>query len=544
MSAIGEFLAASNLLPHGHCLFWRPDLLLLHVISDALIALAYFSIPLALIELLRRRKDLVFNQVFLLFAAFITACGLTHIFNLADIWFALYPLSGLMKAFTAFISLVTAVACWKLLPAVVALPSPKQLSDEVERRKLAENDLRQHNDRLELRVAERTAELSAVNQQLVEEVKTRSQLQKRAEFLAAVVDWSDDAIVRISTDHVIQAWNRGAEKLYGYSEDEAIGQPISMLFPEGQSIEQVLPASTDQFEATTAEVVRLTKAGEEIHVLLTISPIRDSESDTLIGFAGISRSIQERYEAEQKIKHTADVLRKTNSDLKDFVYIASHDLQEPLRLITSYLNIINEDYGDKFDDDGRRYVNYVLDSSERLQQLINDLLGYSRLNTSEQPIALADTKDILKQVIADSRVLIEEKSGQIEASGELPIINCDQSQLRLVLSNLINNALKYSQDQQPPRITVSASQNESETLFEVADNGIGFEPKQAERIFQVFRRLHPRHKYSGTGIGLSICKKIVERHGGRIWAESEPGVGSKFFFTIPKQINPELGELS
>jgi hypothetical protein len=205
MSAIGEFLAASNLLPHGHCLFWRPDLLLLHVISDALIALAYFSIPLALIELLRRRKDLVFNQVFLLFAAFITACGLTHVFNLADIWFALYPLSGLMKAFTAFISLVTAVACWKLLPAVVALPSPKQLSDEVERRKLAENDLRQHNDRLELRVAERTAELSAVNQQLVEEVKTRSQLQKRAEFLAAVVDWSDDAIVRISTDHVIQA---------------------------------------------------------------------------------------------------------------------------------------------------------------------------------------------------------------------------------------------------------------------------------------------------------------------------------------------------
>jgi light-regulated signal transduction histidine kinase (bacteriophytochrome) len=317
-----------------------------------------------------------------------------------------------------------------------------------------------------------------------------------------------------------------------------------MLFPEGQSIEKVLPASTDQFEATTAEVVRLTKAGEEIHVLLTISPIRDSESDTLVGFAGISRSIQERYEAEQKIKHTADVLRKTNSDLKDFVYIASHDLQEPLRLITSYLNIINEDYGDKFDDDGRRYVNYVLDSSERLQQLINDLLSYSRLNTSEQPIALADTKDILKQVIADSRVLIEEKSGQIEASGELPIINCDQSQLRLVLSNLINNTLKYSQDDQAPKITVSASQNESETLFEVADNGIGFELKQAERIFQVFRRLHPRHKYSGTGIGLSICKKIVERHGGRIWAESEPGVGSKFFFTIPKQINPEIGELS
>lgn len=544
MSAIGEFLAASNLLPHGHCLFWRPDLLLLHVISDALIALAYFSIPLALIELLRRRKDLVFNQVFLLFAAFITACGLTHIFNLADIWFALYPLSGLMKAFTAFISLVTAVACWKLLPAAVALPSPKQLSDEVERRKLAESDLRQHNDRLELRVAERTAELSAVNQQLVEEIKTRSQLQKRAEFLAAVVDWSDDAIVRISTDHVIEAWNRGAEKLYGYNEDEAIGQPISMLFPEGEDATHLLSANPKQAEATTAEVVRVTKAGEKIHVLLTISPIRDSDSDELIGFAGISRSIQERYEAEQKIKHTADVLRKTNSDLKDFVYIASHDLQEPLRLITSYLNIINEDYGEKFDDDGRRYVSYVLDSAERLQQLINDLLSYSRLNTSEQPIALADTKDILKQVIADSRVLIEEKSGQITAATDLPIINCDQSQLRLVLSNLINNALKYSQDEQPPSITVSASQNENETLFEVADNGIGFEPKQAERIFQVFRRLHPRHKYSGTGIGLSICKKIVERHGGRIWAESEPGVGSKFFFTIPKQINPELGELS
>lgn len=179
---MNEFLAAANLLPHGHCLFWRPDLLLLHVVSDVLIALAYFSIPLALVELLRRRRDLVFNHVFLLFAAFITACGLTHLFNIADIWLAMYPLSGLMKAFTALISLVTAVACWRLLPAATALPSPTQLREEVQRRQAAEAQLRDHNSQLEQQVDERTSEIRQVNQQLLAEVESRKQLQKRAEL--------------------------------------------------------------------------------------------------------------------------------------------------------------------------------------------------------------------------------------------------------------------------------------------------------------------------------------------------------------------------
>lgn len=274
MSDLAEFLAASNLLPHGHCLFWRPDLLLLHVISDALIALAYFTIPLALLELIRRRKDLVFNHVFLLFACFITACGLTHVFNLADIWLALYPYSGIMKAITAVISLATAITVWRLLPDAVSLPSHQQLQ-------------------------ERNIEIARINGQLREEIQTRKQ-------------------------------------------------------------------------------------------------------------------------AEQKLSEYANTLNTTNEELKDFVYIASHDLQEPLRLITSYLNVIKEDYGDKFDDDGQRFIDYTLDSSGRLQQLVTDLLGYSRLTTDQKPMAEYDSREIVQTALDDLTVAIEEAGANVHLTNTLP----------------------------------------------------------------------------------------------------------------------------
>lgn len=541
MSALSEFLVASNLLPHGHCLFWRPDLLLLHVISDALIALAYFSIPLALLELLRRRKDLVFNHVFLMFAAFIMACGLTHVFNVADVWLGMYPLSGLMKAFTAFISVVTAVACWKLLPAAVALPSPTQLQEEVTRRKHAEHELRGHNNRLELRVAERTAEITQINEQLTEEIEARVAAQERSQFLAEVVEWSDDAIVRVDTKGIIQSWNKGAETLYGYSADEIIGQSIEITFPDDEAgAETLFSKLLENPISHTREVRRVAKDGTVIHVLLTISPIRHGENEKIIGFAGISRSIQERIESEQALMASSERLMKINAELKNFVYIASHDLQEPLRLIISYLTILQEDYSDKLDEDGIRYIGYTVESGERLQQLINDLLGYSRLTTAKTEMGITNPQALIQHVQDDLKLLIEEKSAEITVSPNLPELQCDAPQLRLVFQNLISNALKYCGEGTTPKIDISATQDDVETCFKITDNGIGFEQRQADRIFQVFRRLHPRHHYSGTGIGLAICKKVLERHGGRIWAESEVGAGSTFYFSIPRNIDSAI----
>jgi len=544
MGSVGEFLAYNNLLPHGHCLFWRPDLLMLHVVSDALIALAYFSIPLTLIELLRRRKDLVFNHIFLMFAAFILACGLTHVLNIADIWLALYPASGLMKAFTAIISLITAVTCWKLLPAAESLPSPSQLADEVSRRVEAEQELRSINYDLEQRVAERTDEINQINQQLRQEIIEREHAQDRAEFLAAVVHYSDDSIVRIDLDGLVQSWNAGAEKLYGYSEQEMLGQHISKLFPPDapelkQVIEDNQSPTTDK--RVTNEVVRVTKSGEYLHVLLTISPIKD-QAGNITGYAGISRSIQERIENEQRLQASTEELLKANADLKDFVYIASHDLQEPLRLITSYLHILDEDYGDKFDEDGKRYLGYTLESADRLQHLILDLLGYSRLTTNTQPITECDSREVIKTALDDLQLAVNNKQAQIILADNLPLLRCDQTQLRLLFQNLISNSLKYCDDDVTPQINISATEAEHHFQFTIQDNGIGFDSKHSDRIFQVFRRLHARHKYEGTGIGLAICKKIVSRHGGEIWAESEVGKGSRFHFTLLK--NPPQKSLA
>lgn len=357
--------------------------------------------------------------------------------------------------------------------------------------------------------------------------------------LAAVVDWSDDAIARLDKNGIIIYWNKGAEKLYGYAEDEMLGKHIAILEDSrGINLDELDYAEQD-IRPLAKEVIRRTKAGKYIHVLRTVSPIRNSENGEVIGYASISRSIEARIKAEQRLSASANHLRKANRDLKDFVYIASHDLQEPLRLISSYLQIIKEDYGDKFDEDGERYIDYTLQSSQRLQSLINDLLGYSRLNTTQQPLAKIDLEKLVAHTINDQQILIQEKNGTIKIDGELPRVFGDQAQLGLVFSNLITNALKYSSNERLPEITISATSNTDETIICVADNGIGFEQRQAERIFQVFRRLHAPHQYSGTGIGLSICKKVIDRHGGRIWAESEPGVGSQFFFSVPHNIDPD-----
>lgn len=529
MGAVGEFLAYNNLLPHGHCLFWRPDLLMLHVISDAVIALAYFSIPLALIELLRRRKDLVFNHVFLMFAAFILACGITHVLNITDIWFGLYPISGLMKAFTAVISMITAVTCWRLLPAAEALPSPSQLEAEVARRVDAEKELRAINYDLEERVNQRT-------EQLRTEIKERESAQDRAEFLAAVVHYSDDSILRMDLDGVIQSWNAGAENLYGFTEAEMLGQNIKTLTPPEHASAPSLLELTEQdqqHKSISTETVRLTKSGKRVHVLITISPIKD-QSGEITAYACIARDIQARIEAEQQLRDNTDELLKANADLKDFVYIASHDLQEPLRLITSYLNILHEDYGDKLDEDGLRYMGYTLESADRLQQLILDLLGYSRLTTSERKLNEANSNEIIQEALDDLQLMVNNKSAKIEVDEKLPNVLCDQTQIRLLFQNLISNSIKYSKEDEAPIIRISAKETDKAYQFTVEDNGIGFEAKHAERIFQVFRRLHARHKYEGTGIGLAICKKIAGRHGGEIWAESEVGKGSKFHFTLSK----------
>ncbi|MBW4565299.1 MAG: GAF domain-containing protein [Mojavia pulchra JT2-VF2] len=240
-------------------------------------------------------------------------------------------------------------------------------------------------------------------------------------------------------------------------------------------------------------------------------------------------------------------LTRSNAELEQFAYIASHDLQEPLRMVTSYLQLLERKYKNKLDANADEFIAYAVDGALRMQTLINDLLNYSRVSTRGEPFALVNCTTVLARAIANLRVAIEESRAVI-THGFLPEVMADSIQLTQVFQNLIGNAIKFRREE-PPQIHITAirktanpdgensnlSPSENEWLFSVRDNGIGLETQYAERIFVIFQRLHSRSKYPGTGIGLAICKKIIERHGGRIWMESEPGQGSIFYFTIPDQ---------
>jgi PAS domain S-box-containing protein len=250
--------------------------------------------------------------------------------------------------------------------------------------------------------------------------------------------------------------------------------------------------------------------------------------------------ITERRLAEDRLAQQAQELAHYNAELQQFAYVASHDLQEPLRMVASYVQLLARRYRGKLDSDADEFIGYAVDGASRMQQLINDLLKYSRVGTRSGSSVPVDCNDLLAGVLDNLQVAIEE-SGAVITAGPLPTVAADPVQLAQVFQNLIGNAIKFHGDQ-PPRAHVSATEQASEWLFSVRDNGIGIDPEYFNRVFVIFQRLHGRSDYPGTGIGLAIAKKIVERHGGQIWIESVPGAGSTFHFTLPTARDAEAKE--
>ena len=276
----------------------------------------------------------------------------------------------------------------------------------------------------------------------------------------------------------------------------------------------------------------------------------------VIGTFGLSRDITARKAAEEALAEKAEELARSNRELEQFAYVASHDLQEPLRMIASYTQLLERRYKDKLDKDAHEFIQYAVEGAMRMQVLINDLLNYSRLGTRGKPFAETDGNEVLARALENLKIAIQDAGAKVTHT-PLPTIMADGTQLIQLLQNLISNAIKFRSKAAPevhiaaelkpaPKIgSLQAAEPKSpiggppsvakEWLFSIRDNGIGIESQYFERIFVIFQRLHTREQYAGTGIGLAICKKIVERHGGRIWVESTPGSGTTFFFTIPDE---------
>ncbi len=374
-----------------------------------------------------------------------------------------------------------------------------------------------------------------------------TEIKKTAEEnrkLANVVESSDDAIITKSLEGSILSWNKGAEQIYGYSKEEVIGKNISILAPSElkNEIEELIDKIKSHENVHHYETLRLKKNGTLIDVSITLSPIFD-DSGRLIAISNISRDITERKTAErkledyrnsleEKVEKRTEELARSNAELEHFAYIASHDLREPLRMITSFLQLLERRYKDKLDQDANEFIGYAVDGSRRLNDMITDLLEYSKVTSSEPILIPVNLEEVLEDALINLVIPTEEKNAIIDYD-PLPTINGDAKLLTMLFQNLIGNGIKYN-DKNPPKIHISTKEENDQYIISVKDNGIGIKPEHLDRIFTIFQRLHAKDEYEGTGIGLAIAQKIVNQHHGEIWAESEPGKGTTFYFTLLK----------
>jgi PAS domain S-box-containing protein len=356
------------------------------------------------------------------------------------------------------------------------------------------------------------------------DITERKRAEAAQQRLAAIVENSEDAIVSTTLDGAITSWNRGAERLFGYSADEAVGRPASMLVPERLADEEVrvMDRLRRNEQIDHFETVRRRKDGTEVDVSEMVSPVRNGAGE-LAGGSRISRDITE-------LKRRDTELQRSNAELEQFAYVASHDLQEPLRMVANYTELLAERYKGKLDAKADKYIYYASDGARRMQRLVTDLLAYSRVGSQGKPLRPVASADVLMSVLQSIHPLLRDAAATVEHEG-LPIVFADEVQLRQLFQNLVGNAIKFRAEA-APRVTIRAVQQGDRWLFSVADNGIGIDMKYADRIFQMFQRLHELGRYEGSGIGLSIAKRIVERHGGRIWVESREGHGTTFHFTL------------
>jgi PAS domain S-box-containing protein len=355
----------------------------------------------------------------------------------------------------------------------------------------------------------------------------------------------DYAIILLDNDGIVLNWNKGAEKIKGYSAKDIVGQNFSIFYPaedQARGLPEALISKAMRDGNAVHEGWRVRKNGTHFWAAIVITAIHDEEGNT-IGFSKVTRDLTERKRLEDLLKSKNNELEKMNQELSSFAYIASHDLQEPLRKIQAFASRISETEKDNFSEKSIDYFARMQSAAERMQNLINDLLTYSRTSTMERKFEEVDLNNLIEDVKSELDEAIQDKKAMIEVTA-LPKLHGIRFQFQQLFTNLLMNSLKFSKSEVPSVITITSdtktsvhhkalNQNTDYHHIIIRDNGIGFEPEYNLKIFEVFQRLHGRSEYNGTGIGLAICKKIVENHKGFIEAEGEVDTGATFHIYIP-----------
>ncbi len=547
-----KIFSTGSYIPHGHCYLWQSELVWLHIVSDSLIALAYYSIPLTLVYFVYKRKDLPFDWVFLLFGAFIVSCGTTHLMEVWTLWYPTYWLSGILKAITALISIYTAITLVELMPLALALPSPAQLTlinqnleQEIRDRQQAEEKVRELNRDLEAKVAQRTAELEkSMNQ--VQDYVERTALAMEA---AQMGSWDWDLHTQKIT------WSPYHEVLWGYEPghpERSYEDWTRRIHPEDLKRIETGVQQAKINHSNFSEEYRIlwedgtehwmvsygryyyNQAGEAFRVMGMVQEITDRK----LAEVTLQEQAQQLNEINSQLMQTTELVRQRNQELDRFAYIVSHDLKAPLRAIANLAQWIEEDLADQIPQETQHNLNLLRSRVFRMEALINGLLTYARSAYQEVSITEFSLNELLLEIIDSLNI---PPGFTVKTPSNSLTLKTSRLMLSQVFTNLITNAIKHN-DRSDGEIKITVEAYDQGYRFSVSDNGPGIAPEFHDRIFEMFQTFngHSQSQQESTGIGLAIIKKIIERIGGHIELQSALGKETTFTFTWPISLTSTL----
>ena len=546
MKEFFDRLFSSDFMAHGYCYLWRPEIVWLHAISDSLIALSYFVIPITLLYFVRKRQDLPFHWMFLLFGLFIFGCGTTHLMEIWTLWHGTYRLAGVIKAITAAASVTTAMALVPLIPRALLLPSPSQLraanlelEREIAERRRAEAALQIAHEELELRVQQRTAELARANEQLQGEIMERKRAEEVLLKQANLLELAHDAIIVRGIKDEITYWNRGAEETYGWRREEALGRTAQSL------LQSVYPSDLEDLKEEVVregrwegEIKQTRRDGVQLDVASRWALQRDAKGNPA-AMLQINTDITER-------KRSAEALQATQTQLAHMARVTTmgelaasiaHEVNQPLAAVVANGNASLRWLAGMEPnlEEAREAIVRIVSEGKRAAEVIQRIRSLVKKSAPE--VARLDMNEVIREVLVltNHEILRKGVSVRTELAAGLPAISGDRVQLQQVMLNLVMNALEANAAaaESPHELVVKSGKYPSDQVtVAIRDSGVGIDPDKLDHLFNPFFTTKP----NGMGMGLSISRSIIEALGGRLWAARNDGPGSTFQFSVPAAV--------